>query len=338
MVPLVSVVLPVYNGAADVSRAVASILAQTYDNFELIAIDDGSKDNSYSILQSISDPRLRFFRQENMGLAATLNRGITLARGRYIARQDQDDLSHPDRLAKQVAFMEANPECALLGTSADIWVGDQPAVRSHDHPTEHGLLCFDLLFNNPFVHSSVMMRRDAVLTIGGYTADPSRQPPEDYELWSRMARQYRVANLVDRLLVYREVPQSMSRAGSNPFLDKLVMLCAENLAYANGIAPGDSTCLDVAALTHSANHRLSARPDIDRMCGLVATAGEHIACACVCPEVLSRSVDRQRILRYQYLLLRGRAHWARPAFRLLRSLGKRLRQCAECVSLGSFEK
>lgn len=328
-VPLVSVVLPIYNGAADVSRAVASILSQTYDDFELITIDDGSRDNSYSILQSISDPRLRIFRQENMGLAATLNRGIALARGRYIARQDQDDLSHPERLAKQVAFMEANPECALLGTAADIWVGDQSTGRSHDHPTKHSLLCFDLLFNNPFVHSSVMLRRDAVLTIGGYSTDPSRQPPEDYELWSRMVRQYRVANLADRLLVYREVPQSMSRTGPNPFLDKLVMLCAENLAHANGINPGDSACLDVAALTHSANHRLSARPDINRMCDLVATAGELIACACDCPEVRGRSADRVRILRYQYLLLRGRTHWARPVFRLFRSLGKKLRPSAE---------
>ena len=328
-VPLVSVLLPVYNGATDVSKAVASILTQTYNNIELIAIDDGSKDNSFSILQSISDNRLRLFRQENTGLAATLNRGITLAHGRYIARQDQDDLSHPERLAKQVAFMEANPECALLGTAADIWVGDQSTARSHDHPTEHGVLCFDLLFNNPFVHSSVMLRRDAVLTIGSYTTDPSRQPPEDYELWSRMARQYRVANLADRLLVYREVPQSMSRTGPSPFLDKLVTLCAENLAYANGINPGDSACIDIAALTHSANHRLSASPDIDRMCNLVVNAGERIACAFGSPEVLSRAVDRVRILRYQYLLLRGRAHLVRPAFRLLRSLGKKLRQCTE---------
>jgi len=326
IVPTVSVLLPVYNGQDDVCNAVESILSQTYQDFELIIIDDGSKDNSFHILESIHDSRIRLFRQENLGLAATLNRGIALAQGRFIARQDQDDLSHPSRLAKQVAFMQANPECALLGTAAEIWVGDQPSSRAHDHPTEHGVLCFDLLFNNPFVHSSVMLRGDAVVTIGGYATDLSRQPPEDYELWSRMARSYRVANLADRLLVYREVPQSMSRSGPSPFLDKLVMLCAENLARANGTHHPDRACLDVAALTHSANHRLSANPDIDRMSSLIFTAGKRIAGATGCQEVLSRSAERVRILRYQYLLRGGRFSWARPAFRLFRAFGRQLRQ------------
>ena len=325
--PTVSVLLPVYNGQDDVCNAVDSILSQTYEDFELIIIDDGSKDNSFRILEGIHDSRIRLFRQENLGLAATLNRGIALAHGRFIARQDQDDLSHPARLAKQVAFMQANPEYALLGTAAEIWVGDHRTSRAHDHPIEYGVLCFDLLFNNPFVHSSVMLRRDAVVTIGGYTMDPFRQPPEDYELWSRMARGYHVANLADRLLVYREVPKSMSRSGPSPFLDKLVMLCAENLAHANGIHPPDRACLDVAALTHSASHRLSPNPDLDRMCSLVFAAGERIAGATDCREVLSRSAERVRIMRYQYLSRGGRFSWARPAFRLFRAFGRKLRQC-----------
>jgi glycosyltransferase involved in cell wall biosynthesis len=239
--PLVSVLMPVYNGAADLRRALDTVLGQTFRDFEVIAINDGSKDESAALLDAVDDPRVRVIHQDNMGLAATLNRGLAMARGGLIARQDQDDLSHPERFAKQVAYLNAHPDCILLGTAAEIWVGDEPTERSHDHPTEHALLAFDLLFNNPFVHSSVMMRRDSVLGIGGYTTDKSRQPPEDYELWSRLARKGRVANLPERLLVHREVPQSMSRTGPNPFLDRLVSLSAENLAFANGLTQPIST-------------------------------------------------------------------------------------------------
>ena len=320
--PLVTVLMPVYNGAADLRKALDSVLCQTYERFEFLVINDGSKDDSASLLDAIDDPRVKVVHQENMGLAATLNRGIALARGRYIARQDQDDLSHPDRLEKQIAYMDAHAECGLLGTRAEIWVGDLPTERAHDHPSEHAVLCFDLLFNNPFVHSSVMLRKEAVLSIGGYTTDPQRQPPEDYELWSRMARRFKVANLPERLLVYREVPLSMSRSGPNPFLDRLVTISAENLAFANGLAAPDTVSTDVAALTHSAFHRLSPRADIDLMAKAILAAGERIAEDC--PEVAAMATERARILRYQWALHRTNAHWARPILRYVRTIGRRL--------------
>ena len=188
-----------------------------------------------------------------------LNHGLELARGRYIARQDQDDVSDPTRLAKQVAFMEANPECGLLGTRAQIWVGDTPTQRAHDHPIDNATLQLDLMFNNPFVHSSVMMRRSALNAVGGYTTDPSRQPPEDYELWSRISRRYLIANLPERLLIYRETPNSMSRVGPNPFLDKLVLITSENIAYHAGLDSPDQRCRDAGALVHAAYHKVSRR-------------------------------------------------------------------------------
>ncbi|GBG13298.1 family 2 glycosyl transferase [Novimethylophilus kurashikiensis] len=322
--PQVSVVLPVYNGAADVAKAVDSILSQTYKNFELIIIDDGSKDDSYSLLKSFTDSRITLIRQDNMGLAATLNRGISLARGRYIARQDQDDISLTDRLAKQVAYMESHPECALLGTAADIWVGDYPTSRGHDHPTEHGILCFELLFNNPFVHSSVMLNRHSILHIGGYSTDPLRQPPEDFELWSRIARHFHVANLAERLVVYREVPNSMSRAGPNPFLDRVVTICAENLAYTNNLELSNQTCINVAALTHSASHRFSTSLNIRDMSNLVIHAGELIANTYNCPEVINRAQHRVKILRYQHFLQRSNTNWARPLLSVIRTINSKL--------------
>jgi cellulose synthase/poly-beta-1,6-N-acetylglucosamine synthase-like glycosyltransferase len=318
--PLVTVLLPVYNGAADLEKAVASILEQSYSDFELLIINDGSKDDSAQILNRMNDARIRIVHQENIGLAATLNRGIELARGRYIARQDQDDLSRPIRLEMQLAYMEANPDCGLLGTAAEIWVADAPTERAHDHPTEHGVLYFDLLFNNPFVHSSVMLRRDAVLDVGGYSTDRSRQPPEDYELWSRMARRFRVANLPERLLVYREVPQSMSRTGPNPFLDKLVTICAENLALANGLDEPDAACVDAAAMTHSAFHRLSRRPDIERMCATILSAGNRIAREEGTLHIVQRAEERVGILRYQFMMHRTKTSWLKPVARRARSL------------------
>lgn len=316
--PLVSVLMPVYNGAADMRRALDTVLAQTFRDFELIVINDGSKDESASLLNSVDDPRVRVIHQDNMGLAATLNRGLAMARGALIARQDQDDLSHPERFARQVTYLRDNPKCILLGTAADIWVGDEPTERAHDHPTEHSLLAFDLLFNNPFVHSSVMMRRDAVLDIGGYTTDKARQPPEDYELWSRLARRGLVANLPERLLVYREVPQSMSRIGPNPFLDRLVSLSAENLAFANGLTKPNPTMVDVAALTHSAFHRLSKRPNVLAMTEVVKSAGRGIDAHD--PRITARVAERVKILQYQWMMHRTGADWARPFLRSIRTI------------------
>lgn len=319
--PLVSVLMPIYNGASDLRQALDTILKQSFNGFEVIAINDGSRDDSAEVLNAVNDSRVRVVHQDNMGLAATLNRGLSLAQAPLIARQDQDDLSHPERLAKQLSYLNNNPECILLGTAADIWVGDVPSERAHDHPTEHELLAFDLLFNNPFVHSSVMMRKDAVLEVGGYTTDRSRQPPEDYELWSRLARKGRVANLSERLLVYREVPHSMSRNGPNPFLDRLVSLSAENLAYGNGLTQPNITMVDVAALTHSAFHRLSKRPNIIVMAEAVRIAGRAIDEDD--PRITARVNGRVKTLQYQWMMQQSGSQWARKLLNGVRMLRKR---------------
>ena len=300
--PTVSVVLSVRNGGADLPKALDTILNQSFSDFELIAINNGSTDGTRAFLDQVADPRVRVYHQEDRGLAAALNRGISLARGRYIARQDHDDWALPTRFAKQVAFLNANPDHALVGTRAEIWVGDSPARRFHDHPTEDTELRFALLSGNYIVHSSVMMRKAALDEVGVYATDPSRQPPEDYELWSRIARRFRMANLAERLTIYREVPTSLSRENADPFKEKLILISAENLAMAaDGVPKPGRIHLDIASFVHNAPEKASQTADLDAMCAVISKAGAAI--------FGNRSFDRdsdpvarwRRKLRYQFI-------------------------------------
>ena len=275
--PAVSVVLSVRNGGADLPQALDTILKQSFSDFELIAINNGSTDGTREFLDQIGDSRVRVFHQDDKGLAAALNRGISLARGHYIARQDHDDLADRSRIAKQVEFLDTHPDHALVGTRAEIWVGDKPSGRFLDHPTNDAELRFGLLFNNYFVHSSIMMRKAALDEVGVYTTDRSRQPPEDYELWSRIARRFRVANLPERLTVYREVATSMSREGIDPFKEKLILISAENLAAASsGLPKPETVHFDTASLVHGVPEKLSKTADIEAMCGVITEAGKVI--------------------------------------------------------------
>jgi glycosyltransferase involved in cell wall biosynthesis len=324
--PTVSVIMSVYNGAELAPAAVRCILDQSFADFELIAIDNGSfKDDTRAVLNRIvnetGDRRLRVVElDQNIGLAGALNHGIGLARGRYIARQDHDDLSAPTRLEKQVRFLDANPGCGLLGTRAEIWVGDEPTGRYHDHPLDNGTLQVDLLVNNPFVHSSVMLRRSALDEVGLYTMDPRRQPPEDFELWSRIARAFEVANLPERLLAYREMPASMSRDGANPFLEKLLLLCAENIAWWNGLERPDQSCRDAAALLHAAYEHVSLTADIAAICARVDGA-----CAAIATKFGSADVDPRREqvlanLRHHFMHARKLPDWTKSLISLSRNL------------------
>ena len=299
--PIVSVVLSVRNGGSDLPKALGTILKQTFSDFELIAINNGSTDGTREFLDQLTDPRVRVYHQEDQGLAAALNRGISLARGRYIARQDHDDWALPTRIAQQVAFLDANPHHALVGTRAEIWGGNSPTGRFLDPPTEDQELRFALLSNNYMVHSSVMMRKAALDEVGGYTTDPSRQPPEDYELWSRIARRFRIANLPERLTIYRELPTSMSRASADPFKDKVILISAENLAMAtDGVPKPQRIHLDIASLAHNAPEKVSQTADIEAMCAVISKAGAAIFGNRKLPTDNDPVAVWHRNLRYQF--------------------------------------
>ncbi len=212
--PLISVLLPVYNAEKYLAKSIQSILNQTYQHFELIILNDGSVDDSEKIALSFTDQRIVYVKHANCGLAATLNKGLQLAKGSLIARQDNDDISLPNRFKEQVAFFSANPNLVLLGTAAEIVneKGDSSG-RFHQHPCNNIDLKWALLFNNPFVHSSVMFKKAEVIKCGAYSLD--KHYFEDYHLWSRLSVYGEVANLSECFLKYREVNSGMSKTTSD---------------------------------------------------------------------------------------------------------------------------
>lgn len=203
--PLVSVLLPVYNCAPFLGEAINSVLAQTFGDFELLIIDDGSTDNSANIIRSYVDERIRLISNDrNLGLIASLNKGIDLARGSFIARMDGDDRMHPERLAKQVKAMLADPGIAVLATYVEFINTDGEVFGNWDTDrkasTEEAIAAM-LPRTNCIAHPSVMIRRCA-LGAKRYAAD--QDGAEDWDLWMRMcSRHLRIAKLPEVLLQYR---------------------------------------------------------------------------------------------------------------------------------------
>lgn len=261
MDPLVSVVLPVYNCSRYVATAIESILGQTFGDFELIILDDGSTDRTAQIVRQYTDRRILHVTQSNRGLAQTLNRGIELARGKYIARHDGDDISLPDRLIRQVEYLEAHPDCGLLGTWSVIWENEKETPRGHHHPCDNGELQLRMLFDTFLVHSSVMMRRAALDISGVYSTDPQRNPPEDFDLWLRLIRHCGVANIPEVLLIYREVIGSISRTKAALIQRRAIAIASENLRSIIGNDFSEHVVHDLVAVIRHADDYISAQPN-----------------------------------------------------------------------------
>ncbi len=229
--PLVSILLPVYNGELFIRESIESILQQTYTNWELLVVDDGSKDNSSTVIESFKDARIRFIRKNNTGLGDSLNQMLSFAKGELLARQDQDDISLPLRLEKQVEFMLKNPDVGLVGTwSKIINSSGKETGRFHKHPTGNIELKMDLFFDNPFVHSSVMLRKIVLTDCGLYNAELSSLA-QDFEFWFRISGKYKVANIPEVLHEYLEIETSISRT-IDDFSAKVAEQCSKNICSA----------------------------------------------------------------------------------------------------------
>lgn len=211
MKPKVSVLMPVYNGEKYLREAIDSILSQIFTDFEFVIVDDASTDRSVEIIKSYRDPRILFTRNDsNLGLIATLNRGLERASGEYVARMDQDDVSLPERLARQVAFMDSNPDIAASGTFAqDIDAsGNSTSLRRVPFGDR---LKYDFWRPSPLIHPSAIIR---VAHLGNLRYDSNAIHAEDYDLWLRLRKNYKLENLPEYLLRYRVHGESISTMNS----------------------------------------------------------------------------------------------------------------------------
>ncbi len=235
MNPVVTVLLSVRNGLPYLPEAVASVLAQTFADFEFIILDDASTDGTADYLRSVSNARVRVISlAENIGLTAALNVGLREARGEFIARHDADDLSHPQRLREQVAFLRANPACAVVGSQARLVDVRGRSLGKKNFPLSHRSICFAHLFDNAFAHSAVTFRRASV---GAY--DEAWAASQDYELWSRVSERYALANLPQRLVTLRVLESSITSQHKRPELIRRVQAAHYHRLFARAASEAE---------------------------------------------------------------------------------------------------
>lgn len=210
--PEISVLMPVFNAAQYLEHAVRSILRQSFANFELIAVDDGSTDGSKRILDRLAaeDSRVRVISRPNTGIVGALNDAVKAARAEFLARMDADDEAHPDRFARQIARLRAEPELVALGSSVVFMDAEGNSVQPCPRALTHAEIERDLLLGDggALIHPAIMLRATAVQALSGYRTQS--QYLEDFDLYLRLAQIGKLANLPEPLLRYRIHPQSIN--------------------------------------------------------------------------------------------------------------------------------
>lgn len=208
--PSISIAMSVFNNAPYLAQAIGAMLAQTHADFEFLIVNDGSTDESAAIIDGFAgrDARIRPIHQENRGLVASLNRMLHAARAPLVARMDGDDDCHPERLARQVAFLDANPDHGVVGTQSISFDDAGNRWASPAFPTSDAELRTQIATRNVMCHPSVVMRRDLVVAAGGYRRQFIHC--EDRDLWLRLSERSRLASLPEALTYYRRTPGQVS--------------------------------------------------------------------------------------------------------------------------------
>lgn len=224
--PVVSVLMPVFNGGAYLGEAVESILNQTFRDFEFLIIDDGSTDDSLKLLRqyAMRDSRIRVIARENRGLTSTLNELLSIARGEFVARMDADDISMPERFARQIAFIRDNPRVVCVGAAFQMIDSAGRYLTTLTSPqTDAEIQSLHLSGHAAITHPVVMMRLAAVNQVGGY--DSNYDLVEDLDLWLRLGEVGEFANLTDVLLKYRLHSKSISEMAGQKQRDAARRAC-----------------------------------------------------------------------------------------------------------------
>jgi GT2 family glycosyltransferase len=235
--------MPVYNGERYLRQAVASVLAQTFEEFELIVIDDASSDRTPEILASFADPRIRVLRNaENLGIVGSLNRGMSAASGRYIARMDADDLCLPTRFARQIAFLEQHPDVVLVGTNFFSLSNGKTQPHHGSLDPDCQLLRCLFLFGNPVAHPTMMFRAEIVPALGQYL-NPALQYAEDFDFCHRVLEIGRIAVMPERLLIYRKHAANLTQTRRTEMMDRTAAVLARAYRPLLGEATDEAAAL-----------------------------------------------------------------------------------------------
>jgi len=261
-VPAITVAISVYNGERFLAPAIESVLAQTFGDFELLILDDGSRDATQAIIQRYAalDSRIRPILRENRGLVASLNQLIEEARAPIIARMDADDICMPERFARQIAFLAGHPDHGVVGCwSEDIdEFGNSYSVVAPEHPDTHEGFLAAIESGAPLLcHPAVMYRRDLVRSVGGYHA--AFRHCEDLDLWLRLASVTKLCSIPERLIRYRHYDEQVS---SRHATEQQIGAAVARLAYdARKAGRPDPT------------QHLAALPPLDELDGLFGSEG-----------------------------------------------------------------
>lgn len=349
-IPQISVIMPVYNGGRYLREAVDSILNQTFREFEFIIIDDGSTDDTWSVLTDYAahDSRVRLIQNEaNIGLTRSLNKGLAVARAALIARQDADDISMPERLARQIAFLEMHPEVGLLGTQGDFIDADGRPIEDRRWRFAHdnSILQKQILDYCPFFHGSVVIRRSFLDRVGPY--DVLAEPAEDYDLWLRLAEVTHLANLETVQYQYRFHPASVghTRRRQQLFQEARVLEAGAHRRFgrsltANQWEPVACAYLRVALFDWAISDTKAARQMLEQA---ISTPSNLFDTDQVLERLLSRALELYPIgdqAHYYESVFFDLLHDTRIPLNLRSALASRLhmRQVFSGVEVGNWEQ
>lgn len=268
--------MPVYNGESYLVEAVESIRNQTFPDFEFLIIDDGSTDSTWDILKNFNDYRIRLVKNDqNMGITKSLNKGLQLARGNYIARMDADDMCAPERLQCQKEFLDENLNFVMVGSWIEVIDEIGRKIKRITFPIISHLLRWRLLYTNTFVHSAVMFRKNAVIGISGYL--DNYRYAEDYDLWSRLSIHWEVANIPIVLVSWRLFEESISVKNAKKQKKATEQIAKRNIGYVIDGDP-DEAYFEYLRRLYSTNPAKSmSLADIDN---LYRITGELLDCFC----------------------------------------------------------
>tara|TARA_R110000765_G_C18962354_1_gene609546 strand:- start:3936 stop:4847 length:912 start_codon:yes stop_codon:yes gene_type:complete len=228
--PLVSVVMPIFNAQNYISKALESILHQTYQNLEIIVINDGSTDSSREILESFNDPRIKLISRENRGLIATLNEGIALSSGMYIARMDADDICYPARIERQVEYLESHKDIGVLFTGLEYIDAKGSVIKTNVTSKFREVFPVQLLFGCPVCHPTAIFNL-RLLAKEDIKYDSDFKNTEDFELWTRLISRTKVGILAGELFQYRIHTQSITSTNNLNQRNIAVKAISENLLH-----------------------------------------------------------------------------------------------------------